>query len=192
MYPSALPPAPMQQTPQAVGGAWGAQGGRGEELRRAWERVGEEERRLQEREAQARGGAAGATGVQARAQGTSGRGGAQALEELQPAWADIRRRLEGVERAERDGERPGERAQRNEVTGSPPAAAVQAARYPAGGGEGGAGAGLDEDQEQGSEAEGQGHGGGRAGAQGERGGGGGGRRGAPRHPGPGEGQPPHG
>ena len=64
------------------------------------------------------GEAAGATGVQARAQGTQGRGEAQAVEELQHAWADIQRRLERVERAVQDGERQGERAQGSEGTES--------------------------------------------------------------------------
>ena len=54
--------------------------------------------------------AAGATGVQARAQGSEGREETQAVEELQRAWADIGRRLKRVERAERDGERRGARA----------------------------------------------------------------------------------
>ena len=66
MYFGALPPAPMQQHPQAVG--------KGGELRRALERVQEEDRRVQERGAQATEEAAGATGAQARAQGTPGRG----------------------------------------------------------------------------------------------------------------------
>ena len=120
MYPTALPPAPMQQHPQAVEATWGAQGGKGEDLRRAWERVGEEERRLQEREAQAMGEAAGATRVQARAQGTPEGGEAQAVEELQRGWADIRRRLETVERAERAQMAQGERAQGSEGTDSRP------------------------------------------------------------------------
>ena len=53
----------------AVRETWGAQGGNRQELRTAWKRVGEEERRLQEREAWGMWEAAGATGVQARAQG---------------------------------------------------------------------------------------------------------------------------
>ena len=34
-YPGVPPPAPVRQHPQAVGAAWGAQGGKGEEHRRA-------------------------------------------------------------------------------------------------------------------------------------------------------------
>ena len=70
------------------------QGRKRVDLRRAWERVGEEEWRLQEREPRAIGEAAEATGVQARAQGTPRRAVAQAVAELQRALADIRRRLE--------------------------------------------------------------------------------------------------
>ena len=49
--------APVQQRPQASGTTWGAQGGKGEEHRRAWERIGEAERSLREREARVMGGA---------------------------------------------------------------------------------------------------------------------------------------
>ena len=51
MYLGALPPAPMQQHWQAVRATCEAQGGKGKELRRAWKRVGEDERRLHERKA---------------------------------------------------------------------------------------------------------------------------------------------
>ena len=85
LYPGALRPAPMQQHPQASGATWWAQGGQGEELRRAWERIGEEERRLQEREAQEMGEAAGAAEGRAREQGTPGGGEVQAVEELRQA-----------------------------------------------------------------------------------------------------------
>ena len=44
-------------------------------------------------------------------QGTSGGRDAQALQELQTAWADLRRTLERVERAEQEGKRPSEQAQ---------------------------------------------------------------------------------
>ena len=100
--------ADVQQRPQVGGTTWGAQGGKGEERRRAWERRGEEERRLREREARVIGGAdrvaEGRTEGPGRPQGEE----AQALEELQRAWADLRRRQERVERAEREGGRHGE------------------------------------------------------------------------------------
>ena len=54
------------------------------------------------------GEAVGAEGAQASAQGTQGGGEAQAVEELQRAWADIRTRAVRVERAEQDGEAQGE------------------------------------------------------------------------------------
>ena len=96
---------------------WGAQGGKGEEHRRAWERIGEEEGRLREREARVTGGAdrvaEGLTEGQSRPRG----GEAQAVEELQRAWADLRRRLERVEQAERVGGRHGESG---ETQGCPP------------------------------------------------------------------------
>ena len=82
MYPVALPPAPVLQRPQAVRAARAAPTGKGEELRRAWERVGEEERRLSEREARVMGATAGVAGAQAHAQGTSGVGEAQAIEDV--------------------------------------------------------------------------------------------------------------
>ena len=54
-YPGVPWQAHIQQRPQAGGTAWGAQGGNGEQHRRAWERIGEEERRLREREARVMG-----------------------------------------------------------------------------------------------------------------------------------------
>ena len=111
IYPGALPPAPKQQHSQAVRATWEAQEGKGEELRRAWERIGEGKRRLQEREAWPTGEAAGATRVHARGQGTPGRREAQAVVELQHTWADVRRRLERVERGKWDGEQQGTRAE---------------------------------------------------------------------------------
>ena len=57
------------------------------------------------------GEAAEAAGGWARVQGTLGGGEAQTAEEVHRAWVDILTRLERVERAERDSERPGERAQ---------------------------------------------------------------------------------
>ena len=49
-YLSALPRAPMQQQAQAVRATWGTSRGNGVDVRRAWERVREEERRLPVRE----------------------------------------------------------------------------------------------------------------------------------------------
>ena len=90
----------------APAGRWddvGAQGGNGEELRRAWGRIGKAERSLRDREARVMGGtgrvAEGRTEGPGRPQG----GEAQAVEELQWAWADLCRRQERVERAEREG-----------------------------------------------------------------------------------------
>ena len=104
-YPGMQPPAHMQQHQQAGGTAWGAQEGKGEEHRRAWERLGEAERSMREREARVKeevGGAEeGRTEETDRPQG----GEAQAVEEVQRAWADLRRRQEGVERVEREGGR---------------------------------------------------------------------------------------
>ena len=39
-YSNVLPPAPVRQHPQAGGATWGAQGGKAEEHRRAWEKLG--------------------------------------------------------------------------------------------------------------------------------------------------------
>ena len=75
MYLGALPPATVLQHPEPVGAVWGAPGGKGEELQRACERVGEAERRLWEGEAQVMGVAAGAAGAQASTQGSPGGGG---------------------------------------------------------------------------------------------------------------------
>ena len=104
-YPGMQPQAHMQQYQRAGRTALGAQEGKGEEHRSAWETLGEAERSLREREARVKGevGAAeeGRTEGTDRPQG----GEAQAVEELQRAWADLRRRQEGVERAEREGGR---------------------------------------------------------------------------------------
>ena len=54
-YQGMQPQAHMQQRQQAGGTAWGAQEGKGEEHRRAWERLGEAERSLREREARVKG-----------------------------------------------------------------------------------------------------------------------------------------
>ena len=102
-YPGVPSQAHIQQRLQAGGTTWGAQGGRGEEHRRARERIGEEERRLQEREARVMGGADRVTEGWTEGPGRPQGGEAQAVEELQRAWADLRRRQERVERAEREG-----------------------------------------------------------------------------------------
>ena len=95
----------MQQHQPAGETARGAQEGKGEEHRRAWERSGEAERSLREREARVKGEVGGMeegrTEGTDRPQGT----GAQAVEELQRALADHRRRQEGLGRAEREGGR---------------------------------------------------------------------------------------
>ena len=129
VYPSALPPAPARQPPQAGGAAWGAQGGKGEGLTRDWKRIGEEGRRLRERETWAKGEAARAAEGRATGQGTPGGGEAQAVEELQRVWADLQRRLETVERPEREDKRPREQAQGS--GGSKGRAPLQPFRQPA-------------------------------------------------------------
>ena len=120
-YPGVPPPAPVRQHPQAGRAAWGAQGGKGEEHREAWERTGEEERRLGDREARIMGGASRVAKGWRTGQGTPREGEAQVVEELQRAWADLQRRLERVKRAEWEGERPREQAQQSERSeGRPP------------------------------------------------------------------------
>ena len=73
-YPGVLPRAPVRQHPPAGGATWGAQGGKGEELRRVWGRIGEKEGRLREGEARAMGMAATAAEGRATGQGSSGEG----------------------------------------------------------------------------------------------------------------------
>ena len=119
----------MRQHPQASRAAWGAQGGKGEEHKRAWERIGEEERRLGEREARIMGGAARVAEGWTKGQGMPRGGEAKAVEELQRPWADLRRKLERVERAEREGERP--RGQAQERGGSESCTPLQPFRQPA-------------------------------------------------------------
>ena len=99
-YPGMKPQVHMQQHQQVGGTAWGAQEGKGEEHRRAWERFGEAERSLREREARDKGEVGGTE--EGRTEGTDRTQGgeAQAVEELQRAWAYLRRRQEGDERAE--------------------------------------------------------------------------------------------
>ena len=114
-YPGMQPQAHMQQHQQAGGTALGAQEGKGEERRRAWERLGEAERSLWEREARVKGEVGGAE--EGRTEGTDRpQGGeAQAVEELQMTWADFRRGQEWVESAEREGGRQ-EEGRRREGT----------------------------------------------------------------------------
>ena len=81
-YPAVPSPASVQQHPQGGGTAWRAQGGKGEEHKRAWERIGEEEGRLGEREARTMGGAAGVAEEWAEGQGMPRGGEAQAVKEL--------------------------------------------------------------------------------------------------------------
>ena len=102
-YQGMQPQAHMQQRQQAGGTAWGAQEGEGGEHRRASESLGEAERCLRQREARVKGEEGRAE--EGRKEGTDRpQGGeAQAVEELQMAWADLQRRQEGVERAEREG-----------------------------------------------------------------------------------------
>ena len=95
----------MQQRQQAGGTTWGAQEGKGEEHRRAWERLGEAERSLREREARVGGEVGGAEEGRTKGTDRPQGGEAQAVKELQMGWADLRRRQEGVERAEREGGR---------------------------------------------------------------------------------------
>ena len=94
-YLGMQPQAHMQQHQQASRTAWRAQEGKGEERKRAWERLGEAERSLREREARVKGEVGGAEG--GRTEGTDGpqRGEAQAVEELQMTWADLRRGVGG-------------------------------------------------------------------------------------------------
>ena len=104
-YPGMLPQAHMQQHQQAGGTAWGAQEGKGEEHRRAWERFGEAEWSLREREARVKGEVGGTEEERTERTDRPQGGEAQAVEELQRAWADLQRSQEGVERAEREGGR---------------------------------------------------------------------------------------
>ena len=104
-YQGMQPHAHVQQRPQAGGTAWGAQERKGEEHRRAWERTGEAERSLREREARVMGWAGRAAEGRTEGTGRLQGGEAHAMEQLQRAWADHRRRQERVERAQREGGR---------------------------------------------------------------------------------------
>ena len=95
----------MQQRPQAGGTAWGAQEGKEEEHRRAWETLGEAERSVRERDSRVMGGAGRTAEGRTEGTGRTQGGEAQGVEELQRAWADHQRRQERVERAEREGGR---------------------------------------------------------------------------------------
>ena len=118
-YPAVPTPASVRHHLQASRTAWGAKGGKGEEHRRVWERIGEEERRLREREARIMGGAARV------GRGGAGSGGAAESEG------------ESSEKAGDGGEgRAGRRAAQGAGTGergvggSPPTTAIQAASVP--------------------------------------------------------------
>ena len=124
-YPGVQWQAPLQQRPQAAGTAWVTQGGKGEDNRRAWERIGEEERRLRENEARVMGGAARVAEGWTEGQGVPQGGEAQAVKGLQRALADLRRRLERVERAGQEG---GQHRESGGSEGRPP---LQPFRQPA-------------------------------------------------------------
>ena len=92
----------------APAGWWGDVGGAGREGRKAQEgmgEIGEGERRLREREARVMGGAERVAEGRTKGPGGPQGGEAQAVEELQRAWADLRRRQERVESAQRAGGR---------------------------------------------------------------------------------------
>ena len=128
-YPGVPSPASVRQHPQAGVAAWGAQGGKGEEHTRAWERIGEEERRLGGRDARIKEGAARVVERWTAGQGTPRGGETQAVEELQRARADLQRRLKRVERPQREGKQPREQAQDSGgLEGRPP---LQPFRQPA-------------------------------------------------------------
>ena len=102
-YPGLPGQAHVQQRPQACGTTWAAQGGKREEFRRAWERIEEAERSLRGSEARVMGGADRVAEGRTEGTGRPQGGEAQAEEELQRAWADLRRRQERVERAGQEG-----------------------------------------------------------------------------------------
>ena len=158
--------------------AWGAQGGKGEEHRRARKRIREEGRRLREREALIMGGAARVAEGWTEGQGMPRGGEAQAVEELQGAWADLQRRLQRVGRADREGRRHRDLAQESGGPRVAPHYSHSGSRLSRRAGEGDAGEGMEADQGWGSEAGAEGQGAGETGAQGAGVGGGGGPRGA--------------
>ena len=89
-------------------GRWDSVGGAGREGRRAQEGMGEDRGSREEPEGEGgQGHGWGGGGAEGRTEGRGRRQGgeAQALEELQRAWADHRRRQERVEGAEREGGR---------------------------------------------------------------------------------------
>ena len=131
-YQGMQPQAHVQQRPQAGGTAWGAQEGKGEEHRRAWERLREAERSLRKREARVLGGAGRAEEGSTEGTDRPQREEAQAVEELQRAWGDHRRRQERVERAEREG---GRLEEGREQEGTPMVPFRQPAILPEQGGE---------------------------------------------------------
>ena len=110
LTPAGVPGHAGTGTPAAApAGRWDDVGGAGREERRAQEGIGEDrgsrEEPEGEREARGMGRAGrvaeGTTEGKGRPQGEE----AQAVEELQWAWADLRRRQERVERAQREGGR---------------------------------------------------------------------------------------
>ena len=107
-YQGIQPQAHLQQRPEAGGTAWGAQERKREEHRRSWERLREAERSLREREARVKGEAGRAEEGRTEGTGRPQGGETQTVEELQRAWADLRRRQERVERAEQGRGRQGE------------------------------------------------------------------------------------
>ena len=128
-YPGVPSPASVRQHPHAGRRGWGAQGEKGEKHRRAWGKIGEEERRLQESDTAIMGGAARVAEGLTEGQGMPRGGEAHAVEALQRAWVDLRRRLERVERAEREGGRHRQLAQ--ESWGSECRPPLQLFRQPA-------------------------------------------------------------
>ena len=116
--------AHVQHRPQAGRTTWGAQGGKGEEHRRAWQTIGESERSLREREARVMGWAGRVAEGRMEGTGRPQGGEAQAVEQLQWAWVDLRRRQERVERTEREG---GRHEEGRGARGSPPTNAIEAA-----------------------------------------------------------------
>ena len=81
-YEGMQPQAHMQQRQQVGRTAWRAQEGKGEEHRRAWERLGEAERSLQEREARVKAEVGGAE--EGRTEGTDRLQGGEAQARVLP------------------------------------------------------------------------------------------------------------
>ena len=125
-YPGVPSQAHVQERPQAGGSTWEAQGGKGEEHRRAWERIGEEERR--------QGSWEGRTGSQSRGQ----RGQAGRKEGRRRQWRSCSERGRTFEEGRRGSRGRKGKADGTVGTGAggtPPTDAIGAAGYPAGAGE---------------------------------------------------------